>query len=123
AALQDNNRAVVAGQRTLGKASVQSMMALPAGGMGFKLTTGTFQRPNGKNLHRFPDSKPSDDWGVIPDSKYEFRVSADLSRKLQEWWLLQTLRPGSSNEALPLDDPVADPQQQAALKMLRERVK
>jgi carboxyl-terminal processing protease len=123
AALQDNNRAVVMGQRTLGKASVQSLVALEVGNLGLKLTTGTFLRPSGKGLHRFPDSKPSDDWGVQPDPKYEVRVSAELSRQLRDWWMLQTLRPGWSNEALPLDDPTVDPQQQAALRVLRERLK
>ena len=74
-------------------------------------------------MHRFPDSKPSDDWGVQPDPKCDVRVSAELGRQLRDWWMLQTLRPGWSNDALPLDDPGADPQQQAALRILRERLK
>ena len=115
AALQDHKRAVIVGQRTRGKGSVQrpfTMMNLPV-----KLTTGTFLRPSGKNLHRFPDSKPDDDWGVIPD--VDFRVSADLSRQLKQWWEWQTLRPGPSMERLPLDDPMADPQRNAALDAMR----
>jgi carboxyl-terminal processing protease len=123
AALQDNNRALIAGQRTLGKASVQSLVPLPVGNLGMKLSTGTFFRPNGKSLHRFPDSKPGDDWGVRPDPKHEFRISAELGQQMRDWWLLQTLRPGGSNEALPLDDPTADPQRQAAVRLLRERLK
>ncbi|HEV3263046.1 MAG TPA: S41 family peptidase [Gemmataceae bacterium] len=118
AALQDNKRAAVAGQRTLGKASVQTMLPMPVNNTYIKVTSGVFVRPNGKNLHRFPDSKPADDWGVRPDAKLEFRVSADLGRQLREAWLLQTLRPGSSNEALLLDDPEKDPQRQAALEGL-----
>jgi C-terminal peptidase prc len=118
ASLQDHGRAVVAGQRTLGKASVQSTNTDLPIGLSLKLTTGTFLRPSGKNLHRFPDSTPRDDWGVLPDPKYEFRVSPDLGARLKEWWLWQTLRPGSSNEALPLDDPTADPQRQEAVKAL-----
>src|SRR5262249_5673621 len=104
AALQDNGRATVAGQRTRGKASIQTMSGLPVPKIGLKLTSGTFYRPSGKNLHRFPDSKPGDDWGVRPEPKLEFRASAELNRQLREWWELQTLRPGSSREALPLDD-------------------
>src|SRR5262249_21973686 len=118
AALQDHKRAVIAGQRTLGKGSIQNQQALPIPNLGLKLTTGTFIRASGKNLHRFPDSKPGDDWGVRPEPKFEFRVSADVSRQLREWWLLQSLRPGSRNEALPLDDPSADPQRRAALQAL-----
>jgi C-terminal peptidase prc len=118
AALQDNGRAVVAGQRTRGKASIQTTHGLPIPNTGLKLTTGTFYRPSGKNLHRFPDSKPGDDWGVRPESKLEFRISAELNRQLKDWWQLQTLRPGPSREVLPLDDPKADPQRYAALQAL-----
>lgn len=123
AALQDNHRALVAGQRTLGKASVQSTKALRVANMGIKLTSGTFVRPSGKNLNRFPDSRRIDDWGVLPDTKLEFRVSADFSRQLREWYQLQTLRPGSSTEALSLDDPAADPQRYAAWMALVEKIK
>jgi C-terminal peptidase prc len=116
AALQDHSRAKVVGQRTFGKASVQTPLPLGLPNMGMKLTSGTFVRPNGKNLHRFPESTASDDWGVRPDEGLEFRVSPDLNRKLREEWQQVTLRPGSSRERLALDDPGADPPQQAALR-------
>jgi carboxyl-terminal processing protease len=123
AALQDHKRAVVAGQRTLGKASVQTSLDLSVPGMGMKLTTGTFIRPGGQNLHRFPESKRTDAWGVRPEPELEMRVSPELARELREHWQQQTLRPGPSRERLPLDDPQADPQRQAALEALRGRVK
>src|SRR5262249_58851975 len=47
AALQDHKRACVVGQRTLGKASVQTPLAVGVEGTGFKLTSGTFVRPAG----------------------------------------------------------------------------
>jgi carboxyl-terminal processing protease len=121
AALQDHKRALVVGQRTLGKASVQVPFALGQPGVALKLTTGTFVRPSGKNLHRFPASKPEDDWGVRPDEGGELRLSADLGRQLRRWWLEQSLRPGPSRQRLTLDDPSADPQRQAALAMLLRR--
>lgn len=121
AAVQDNQRGIVAGQRTLGKGSVQKQLGLSDSWM-LKLTTGTFIRPSGKNLHRFPSSKPTDDWGVRPDPGREFRVSADVSRQLQEWYQLQTLRPGKSREILPLDDPANDPQRQEALRLLLRKI-
>ncbi len=122
ASLKDHNRVRVAGQRTLGKASVQTPFFLGTAGLGMKVTSGTFLRPSGKNLHRFPDSKESDDWGVRPDEGLEMRLSADLGRQLKQWWLWQTLRPGPSDEALPLDDPENDPQRQTALAGLVEQV-
>jgi carboxyl-terminal processing protease len=123
AAIQDNHRGRIAGQRTLGKASVQTAFDL-VDSTKLKLSTGTFVRPSGKNLHRFPDSKDSDDWGVRPDDGREYRVSPELTRKLREWWQQQTLRPGRSCDVLPLDDPAVDTQRQAAVDLLlRERKK
>jgi carboxyl-terminal processing protease len=123
AALQDNKRAVVVGQRTVGKASIQTVLPLNVNGCGLKLTTGTFVRPSGANLNRERDSRPADDWGVRPDPGMDERTSADLGRRLGEWWQLQTLRPGTSDEALPLDDPEADPQLTAAVRAVLAKLK
>ncbi len=120
AALQDQKRARVAGQRSLGKASVQTTLHVHLPGSIMKLTTGTFLRPSGKNLHRFPESKLHDDWGVLPDEALEFRLSPERNKQLKEWWEQQTLRPGTSNRLLPLDDPKADPQRQIALRGLTQ---
>jgi len=49
AALADNERAVVVGQRTYGKASVQSIRPLSAG-RALKLTTATYLTPSGTDL-------------------------------------------------------------------------
>jgi carboxyl-terminal processing protease len=120
AALKDQGRALVAGQRSRGKANIQRMLALPVPGVDLRLTTGTFQRPNGRSLHRFPESQTTDDWGVRPDPELELRLSPDLSRQLRTWWQEQTDRPGEVHRALPLDDPSADPQRQLALQVLRK---
>lgn len=72
AALQDNHRAVVIGDRSFGKGSVQKIIRL--GGeppTALKLTTDTYWRPSGVNMHRYPDAKDSDDWGVKPNSGFE----------------------------------------------------
>ncbi len=122
AALQDHQRAVVCGQRTVGKGSVQDQVHLEVGRLGMMLTSGSFVRPSGKNLHRFPDSKESDDWGVRPEPDQEWPVSSDFSKALRQWWLLYSLRPGGSTERLPLDDPSADPQREFALTTLRSLV-
>ena len=123
AALQDNRRGVVVGQRTFGKASVQTMLALPMPNTGLKLTSGNFIRPSGKALHRFPDSKLKDDWGVRPDPELTLPITADLSRQLYHWWQEPSIRPSTANDPLPLDDPENDPQRQAALKVLAGLIK
>ena len=73
AALQDNKRATIVGERSFGKGSVQKVITLgtmehPAG---LKLTTDTYWRPSGVNMHRYPDAKETDDWGVKPDAGFE----------------------------------------------------
>src|SRR5260370_4916471 len=122
AVLQYNLRAKIPGQRSRGKGSVQRVLGLQedievkglVSRAALKLSNGMIIRPSGRNLHRFADSRPADDWGVVPDPKLEFRVSADMGRQLRDWWQLQDLRPGTWNESLPLDDPAADPPQQRA---------
>ena len=124
AALQDHKRAVVAGQRTRGKGSIQTPLplSLPTETGRFemlelKLTSGTFLRPSGKSLNRFADSKPADDWGVRPDPSWSPPV-APSGPAAQGLVAQQALRPGTSTRVLPLDDPEQDPQRQAALKAL-----
>ncbi len=48
-ALRDNNRALVVGDRTFGKASVQTLIPLPDGS-GIKLTTAHYYTPSGKMI-------------------------------------------------------------------------
>jgi C-terminal peptidase prc len=124
ASLQDHKRATIVGQRSFGKGSVQTTLThqLPFP-MPFKLTTGNFQRPSGKNLQRYPDSKPSDDWGVRPDVGFECPVSPDLSRHLKDSWQRLILRPAEDRTALPLDDPAHDPQREFALRAIRGLLK
>jgi carboxyl-terminal processing protease len=75
ACLQDHKRAVVVGERTWGKGSVQNVIELEEGKSALKLTTSSYQRPSGKNIHRFPDAKESDDWGVRPNEGYDLRLT------------------------------------------------
>ena len=51
ACLQDHRRAVVVGERSYGKGTVQQVIPL-AGKSLLKLTWASFWRPSGKNIHR-----------------------------------------------------------------------
>jgi carboxyl-terminal processing protease len=77
ACLQDHDRAVIVGERTWGKGSVQNVVELEEGKSALKLTTATYTRPNGHNIHRFPDAKDSDEWGVKPNPGYELKLNID----------------------------------------------
>lgn len=84
ACLQDHQRAVVVGERTWGKGSVQNVVELESGQSALKLTTAAYHRPSGKNIHRFPNSKESDEWGVMPDEGYLVRFTMAQLRSYQE---------------------------------------
>jgi carboxyl-terminal processing protease len=79
AALQDHKRAVIVGERSYGKGSVQNLIDMEGRKSALKLTTASYWRPSGKNIHRFPDSKESDEWGVRPDPGFEI-VMKDQER-------------------------------------------
>lgn len=70
ACLQDYHRAVIVGERSWGKGSVQNVIELEGGDSALKLTTASYHRPSGKNIHRFPGAKESDEWGVSPDEGF-----------------------------------------------------
>ncbi len=74
ACLQDHKRAVIVGERTWGKGSVQNVIDLEDGRSALKLTTAIYCRPSGKNIHRFDDAKESDQWGVQPDEGLELKL-------------------------------------------------
>ena len=85
ACLQDHARAVVIGERTWGKGSVQNVIELEEGRSALKLTTASYKRPNGKNIHRFPGAKETDEWGVIPSPGFKLQLSDQEMRDLYRY--------------------------------------
>ncbi|MFG0335903.1 MAG: S41 family peptidase [Maioricimonas sp. JB049] len=83
ACLQDHDRAVVVGERTWGKGSVQTVIDLDDGDSKLKLTTASYYRPSGKNIHRFPKATEEDEWGVVPDEGFDVEFSFDQMRQYQ----------------------------------------
>src|SRR5262249_5981067 len=77
AALQDHHRAVVVGERSYGKGSVQNIIEMENRTSALKLTTASYWRPSGKNIHRFPDAKDTDEWGVLPDEGFKVELKDD----------------------------------------------
>jgi carboxyl-terminal processing protease len=85
ACLQDHDRAVVVGERTWGKGSVQNIIELEDGRSALKLTTAGYKRPSGAKIHRFPDSEDKDEWGVTPNEGYGVTLSAEEAKQLDEF--------------------------------------
>jgi carboxyl-terminal processing protease len=84
ACLQDHHRAVIVGERSWGKGSVQNVIELEGGASALKLTTASYHRPSGKNIHRFPGAKESDEWGVTPDPGYVVKFSPTETAEYSE---------------------------------------
>lgn len=63
-ALKDHQRAVVVGQRTFGKGSVQNLLPVGLANARLKLTTAQYYLPSGQSIHKMPGSET---WGVEPD--------------------------------------------------------
>jgi carboxyl-terminal processing protease len=85
ACLQDNERAVVIGERTFGQGIVRSIVKLTNGLGALKLPVASYYRPSGKNVNRYPGAKDSDDWGVTPNEGYATSSSKEAMAKAVEY--------------------------------------
>ena len=65
--LQDHHRAIIIGERTFGKGSVQNVIPLEGEKAALKLTASKYYLPSGRNIHRDEDMTDKDEWGVMPD--------------------------------------------------------
>jgi carboxyl-terminal processing protease len=124
AALQDHGRAVVVGERSYGKGSVQNVIKMEHDTSALKLTTASYWRPSGKNIHRFPDSKDTDDWGVSPDEGFEVKLKDEERLEYMMW---RNDRDVVRNKKKPQDDkkdkaPFKDRVLEKALEHLKKEI-
>lgn len=98
ACLQDHGRAVIVGQRTYGKGTVQQLVALESGKSLLKLTWASFWRPSGANIHRALGAPADAKWGVRPDAGYERKLSPDEYATYRQYRSFQD-GPGQSEAA------------------------
>lgn len=103
AALQDHARAVIIGERSYGKGSVQNLIEMEEGLTALKLTTASYWRPSGRNIHRFPDAKEEDEWGVKPDKGYDVKLTDEERIEYFKWRRDRDVlrRPGQEPKAPP----------------------
>lgn len=120
AALQDNHRAVLVGERTWGKGYVGRLFPLGEDLGGLRVTVASFQRPNGKTLDRHDAPAGSTDVGVSPDPGFEVALdAADDDR-----WVAAFYRPQPIVDPALLAPPAAgeDRVLNRGLALLRERL-
>ena len=95
ACLQDHKRALIVGERSYGKGSVQNVQPFEEGDL--KVTIASFWRPNGRNLARLtPAGKPAtedEEWGVRPDKGYLVKLSEKERDDLQDFQHNQEIIP------------------------------
>ncbi len=119
ACLQDHKRAIIIGERTWGKGSVQNVIELEGGKSALKLTTASYHRPSGKNIHRFPKAAESDEWGVMPDEGYNLKMTdtelADLFKSRATREII------TADGSVPKSDFV-DKQMDAALTVIKKQL-
>ncbi|NQU24438.1 MAG: S41 family peptidase [Candidatus Nealsonbacteria bacterium] len=124
ACLQDHKRAIVVGQRSYGKGTVQKVFELEDNLGALKLTTAKYCRPNGKNIHRRrnPDDGEEEEWGVKPNKGYEVVLDEDeLIRRSQ--WRRRRDRPADNGEPAEDDaEPFVDRQLEKALEYVQAEV-
>lgn len=100
-ALKDHDRAVLVGQRSFGKGSVQNLISLGHGDARLKLTTAQYYLPSGTSIHRLPGSET---WGVEPD------IVVELVPRERD----QILRMNRQADVIRSGDPAADTEDAAA---------
>ena len=141
-ALKDQKRALIVGERTFGKGSVQMLFPLRDREAYLKLTTSHYYLPSGRCIHR---EENSTEWGVDPDVTVEMtpeqmraaidaRQDLDILRDVQstpaegEQKKLEDKAPAAQEKVQPkLDDEKkdkkdllsSDPQLAAAVLLLR----
>lgn len=109
AALQDTHRAVVVGERTYGKGSVQSILDLPFD-YGIKFTTALYYGPSGRSIQND---------GIAPDIDVSPTVAApDKSLKRERDLEGALANPAPAVDPLEGSKAKGDPQLRAALQQL-----
>ncbi|MAD80323.1 MAG: peptidase S41 [Planctomycetaceae bacterium] len=123
ACLQDHDRAIVVGQRTYGKGSVQNIIELEQGRSALKLTTAQYLRPNGKNIHRFKGATEDDEWGVSPSPGWDVEQSRAETVELAESRRARdVIRAGTdSKEPDAVADKVLDKARSHLTKLLEDK--
>ncbi len=130
ACLQDHKRAVLIGEKTYGKGTVQNVIPFDDGRAFVKLTIASYWRPSGENIDRSVSEARGDaDWGVKPNNGFEIELDEDqlfqnMRTRNQRGALIapdQNENDPNAQENLPdVPDASEDPVMKKALEYLRK---
>ncbi|MBN1395609.1 MAG: S41 family peptidase [Pirellulales bacterium] len=119
ACMQDHARAVIVGQRTYGKGTVQELIPLQPGCGAMKLTTASYWRPSGRNIQRPRKATDKEQWGVVPNDGCEVALTDDEYVQWQLWrWRRDVYQgPGGGEK------PYVDRQRKRAVEYIEQAIK
>ncbi len=107
-ALQDNHRAIIVGQRSFGKASVQQVMPL-SGGAGLRLTIAKYYTPSGRLIQRnYRDKSKAEEGGIFPDVEVYFKPEDESKVFMQYNEIVYTPGKAAKLPEFKVKDPVLD---------------
>ena len=115
--LQARGRAVVVGERSFGKGSVQHLIHLVGHKAAIKLTVAYYRLPDGRIIHRTDKNVLTDLWGVTPDVKVT--LSEDEIQAIQELRRRVDVSPAVNAVSSPTPELVRDRQLEEALAIAR----
>ena len=128
ACLQDHERAKIIGQRSWGKGTVQNVIQIEAGRAALKLTTASYWRPSGKNIHRLKEATDEDEWGVRPDPGFEVTLTDEQAdgirqrRREKDIGAKSKPAPEAAQNKEAVREPAGDPQLQKAVEYLQQQL-
>jgi carboxyl-terminal processing protease len=125
ACLQDHQRAAIVGERTWGKGTVQNVVELEGGKAALKLTTASYWRPSGDNIHRLKEAGEDEQWGVRPSGDLKVKLTAEEAdavrrdRRRKDTLQLSSARDQNGDSDT---DPVEDRPLRAAVRYLQRQL-
>jgi len=122
ACVQDHERAVIVGDRSYGKGSVQDVLPFSDTGGEIKLTIARYFPPSGRNIDKLASEqdKSITEWGVSPDKGFEVKLTREEQTELDTLMRDLEIIPNATGKKLQVDE-AKDKQLKAALDYLRKQ--
>ncbi len=117
ACLKDHNRATICGARSWGKGTVQNVIPMENQKSTLKITTASYWRPSGKNIHRAEGAEEEDEWGVSPDAGFALPLTTEQEIEVMRYRNLRDRKNIGGNVDAELKN-VDDPQLRIAIDYL-----
>ncbi len=115
ACLQDHGRAIVVGEQSWGKGTVQNIIPIDKGRGAIKLTIASYWRPSGENIdRRVSEARGGKEWGVRPNKGLAIEIDEEQlfnnmrMRNQRASLLAPDTKPNQNGNLVPklTDDPV-----------------